>query len=64
MAVEVSGEPRSTTSSFLAKLTFSRIEFMHCVLRRNTASSRPRLTNSDLMDSEKDQCQQAYMSIS
>ena len=48
MAVEVSGEPRSMTSSFLTKLTFSRIEFMHWVSRRNTVSSRPRLTNSDL----------------
>ena len=48
MAVEVSGEPRSMTSSILTKLTFSRIEFMHCVSRRKTASSRPRLTNSDL----------------
>ena len=48
MVVGVSGEPRSMTSSFSTKLTFSRIEFMHCVLRRNTASSRPRLTNSDL----------------
>ena len=48
MAVEVSGEPRSMTSSFLTKLTISRIEFMHLVLRRNTISSRPKLTNSDL----------------
>ena len=48
MAVEVSGEPRSMTSSFLTKLTFSRIEFMHWVSRRNTVSSRPRLTHSDL----------------
>ena len=48
MAVEVSGEPRSITSSFLTKLTFSRIEFMHWVLRCNAVSSRPRLTNSDL----------------
>ena len=47
MAVEVSGEPRSMTSSFLTKLTFSRIEFMHYVSRRNTVS-RPRLNNSDL----------------
>ena len=47
MAVEVSGEPRSMTSS-LTKLTFSRIEFMHRVSRRNTVTSRPRLTNSDL----------------
>ena len=48
MAIEVSGEPRSMTSSFLTKLTFSRIEFMHMVSRRNTVSSRPRLTNSEL----------------
>ena len=48
MAVEVSGEPRSMTSSFIAKLTFSRIDLMHWVSRRNTVSSRPRLTNSDL----------------
>ena len=48
MAVEVSGEPRSMTSSFLTRLTFSRIESMHWVSRRNTVSSRPRLTNSDL----------------
>ena len=48
MAVEVSGEPRSMTSSFLTKLTLSRIEFMHWVSRRNTVSSRSRLTNSDL----------------
>ena len=47
MAVEVSGEPRSMTSS-LTKLTFSWIEFMYWVWRRNTVSSRPRLTNSDL----------------
>ena len=47
MAVEVSGEPRSMTSSFLTKLTFSRIEFMHWVSRRKADSSRPRLTNSD-----------------
>ena len=40
MAVEVNGEPRS--------MTFSMIEFMHWVSRRNTVSSRPRLTNSDL----------------
>ena len=45
MAVEVSGELRSMTS--LTKLTFSRMEFMHCVSRRNTVSSRRRLTNSD-----------------
>ena len=48
MAVDVSGEPRSMTSSFLAKLTFSSIEFVHWVSRKNTVSSRPRLTNSDL----------------
>ena len=36
------------TSCFLTKLTFSSIEFMHWVLPRNTISSRPRLTNSDL----------------
>ena len=48
MAVEVSGEPRSMTTSFLAKLTFSRIEFIHWVSRRNTVSSRPELNNSDL----------------
>ena len=48
MAVEVSGEPRSITSSFSTTLTFSRIEFMHWVSRRNTDSSRPRMTNSDL----------------
>ena len=48
MAVEVSGEPRNMTSSFLAKLTFSRIEIKLWVSRRNTVSSRPRLTNSDL----------------
>ena len=48
MAVEVSGEPRSMTSSFLTRLTFSRIDFMHWVSRRNADSSRPRLTNSDL----------------
>ena len=47
MAVEESGEPRSMTSSFLTKLTLSRIEFMHWVSRRNN-SPRPRLTNSDL----------------
>ena len=48
MAVEVSGEPRSMTSSFSTKLTFSRIEFMNWVSRRNTVSSMPRLTNSNL----------------
>ena len=48
MAVEVSGEPRSMTFSFQTKLKFSTIEFMHCVSRRNTASSRPRFTISDL----------------
>ena len=48
MAVEVSGEPRSMTCSFLTKVTFFRIVFMHRVLRRNTVSSRPRLTNYDL----------------
>ena len=47
MAVEVSGEPGSMTSS-LTKLTFPRIEFMHWISPRNTVSSRPRLTNSDL----------------
>ena len=46
--VEVSGESRSMTSSFSTKLTFSRVELMHWVSRRNTVSSRPRLTNSDL----------------
>ena len=64
MAVEVSGETRSMTSSFLTKLTLSRIEFMHWVSRRNTVSSRPRLTNSDLDGLKKDGCQQAFMSIS
>ena len=48
MAVEVSGEPRSMTSSFLTRLTFSMIEFMHVVSRKNTVSSRLKLTNSDL----------------
>ena len=48
MAVEVNGEPRSMTSSFLAKLTSFSMEFMHWVSRRNAVSSRPRLTNSDL----------------
>ena len=47
MAVGVSGEPRSMTSS-LTKVAFSRIEFMHWVSPKNTVSSRPRLTNSDL----------------
>ena len=47
MAVEAIGKPRSMTSS-LAKLTFSRIEFMHWVSRCNTVSSKSRLTNSDL----------------
>ena len=46
MAVEVSGEPRCMTSS-LARLTFSRMEFMQWVSRRNTVS-RPRSTNYDL----------------
>ena len=35
-------------TSSLSKLTLSRIEFMHRVSRRNTVSSRPRLTNSDV----------------
>ena len=48
MTVEVSDEPRSMTSSFLTKLTFSRIEFMHWVLWRNAVSSRPRFTIYDL----------------
>ena len=48
MAVVVSGEPRSMTSSFLTKLTFSRIDFMHWVSRKKADSSRPILTNSDL----------------
>ena len=48
MAVEVSGETRNMTSSFLTKLTLSRIELMHWVLQRNTVTSRLRLTNSDL----------------
>ena len=34
-------------SSFLSKLTFSRVEFIHWVSRRNTVLSMPRLTNSD-----------------
>ena len=38
----------SMTSSFLTKLTFSRIELMHWVSRINTVSSSPRLTNFDL----------------
>ena len=63
MAVEVSGEPRSMTSS-LAKLTFSRKEFMHWVSRRNTVSSRPNLTNSDFDGFKKDRCQRACMGIS
>ena len=48
MAVEVSGEPRIMTSSFLTMLTFSRIDFMHWVSPKYADSSRPRLTNSDL----------------
>ena len=47
MAVEVRGEPRSMTSCFLAKLTFSKIVFMHWDLQGKPVSSRPRLTNSD-----------------
>ena len=42
MAVEVSGEQGRMTSSFLTKLTFVRIEFMHWVSRRNTISLLPR----------------------
>ena len=53
MAVDVGGEPRSMTSSFLTKLTFSRIELMHWASRRNTVSSRPRLTNSNLDEFRK-----------
>ena len=63
MAVEVSGEPRSMTFS-LAKLTFSRIKIMHWVSRRNTISSRPKLTNSDLDGLRKKLSQQVYLSIS
>ena len=48
MAVEIGGEPRSMTSFFSTKLKFSRLEFMNWVSRRNTVSSRPRLTNSYL----------------
>ena len=48
MTVEVNGEPRSMTSSFLTMLTSSRMEFMHWVSWRNTVSSMPRLTYSDL----------------